>query len=239
MTETATVSSALTTLGEDPLSISSPSRNLGRDEFLRLLVAQLTHQNPMNPMDGIEFVTQLSQFSSLEQLFDINDRLQSLESLQGTLTTTQSVGAIGKEVLAKGNELEVTDSWVSPIVFELKDSATEVVIAIKDETGRLVRTLEERTQAAGRKRVEWDGKDGRGEKLPEGGYSFSVYAADFAGQSIEAIPYTSGIVTGVSFEQGETELSMGSRRAKLKDVVEISSAAEAEEVPAAEERTGD
>ncbi|MFQ6112349.1 MAG: flagellar hook assembly protein FlgD [Nitrospinota bacterium] len=239
MPGTATVPSALVTLGNDPLSPSPPSQALGRDQFLRLLVAQLTHQNPLDPMKGVEFVTQLSQFSSLEQLFDINDRLQSLESLQRALASTQSVGAIGKRVLARGNNLEVTDSWVSPIVFELMDSATEVVVAIKDSSGRLVRTLEQNTPGTGRKKIEWDGMDGKGEKLPEGGYSFSVYATDFAGQSVEAVPYTSGIVTGVSFEEGETELSVGSRRVKLKDVIEISSPAGGENNPAPQEPTAD
>ncbi len=50
--------------------------SLGKDDFLKLLVAQLSHQDPLNPQDGSEFVAQLTQFSSLEQLISIRDAVE-------------------------------------------------------------------------------------------------------------------------------------------------------------------
>ena len=47
----------------------------GENTFLKLLVEQLKHQDPLAPQDGAQFVAQLAQFNSLEQLISINDRL--------------------------------------------------------------------------------------------------------------------------------------------------------------------
>jgi flagellar basal-body rod modification protein FlgD len=52
---------------------SETNRVGGKDTFLKLLVAQIQHQNPLNPADGVEFMTQLTQFSQLEQLMTLNE----------------------------------------------------------------------------------------------------------------------------------------------------------------------
>ena len=51
---------------------------LGKDEFLKLLVAQLTNQDPLNPADGQEMAAQLAHFSSVEQLQNANDTLAQI-----------------------------------------------------------------------------------------------------------------------------------------------------------------
>jgi flagellar basal-body rod modification protein FlgD len=51
----------------DTSSSSAPKMELGKEDFLRLLVAQLQHQDPLNPLESAEFTSQLAQYSSLEQ----------------------------------------------------------------------------------------------------------------------------------------------------------------------------
>jgi flagellar basal-body rod modification protein FlgD len=55
---------------------------VGKDDFLKLLVAQIKNQNPLNPADGVEFLSQLAQFSQLEQLINIRTQLESLAAGQ-------------------------------------------------------------------------------------------------------------------------------------------------------------
>ncbi len=50
-------------------------QNLGKDEFLKLLVAQLSHQDPLEPMKDQEFIAQMAQFSALEQMMQINNNI--------------------------------------------------------------------------------------------------------------------------------------------------------------------
>ena len=63
--------------------------SLGRDAFLKLLVTQLQHQNPLEPQPDGEFLAQLAQFSSLESLQDIQSDMAAPRSLveQGSATT--------------------------------------------------------------------------------------------------------------------------------------------------------
>jgi flagellar basal-body rod modification protein FlgD len=57
--------------------------NVGADQttFLKLLIAQMKHQDPLSPQDSTQYIAQLAQFSSLEQLTSINDKLGQLLDL--------------------------------------------------------------------------------------------------------------------------------------------------------------
>ncbi len=59
-------------------SVSASSLEVGKSEFLKLLVTQLQNQDPMNPINNEEFITQLATFSSLEQLISINQAVTKL-----------------------------------------------------------------------------------------------------------------------------------------------------------------
>lgn len=68
--------------------------SLDKDSFLKLLVAQMTHQDPTNPMQDTEFVAQLATFNSLEQQINTNKNLETLVQLN----SSSAVGYIGRLV---------------------------------------------------------------------------------------------------------------------------------------------
>ena len=57
---------------------STSSDELGKEQFLQLLVTQLQNQDPLNPMEDQEFIAQMAQFSSLEQLMNLNTSMEGL-----------------------------------------------------------------------------------------------------------------------------------------------------------------
>jgi len=68
---------------------------LGKDDFLKLLIMQLTHQDPSAPMNDREFISQMAQFSSLEQMTNMSTEFGKLKNL---LQLNQAVNLLGKKV---------------------------------------------------------------------------------------------------------------------------------------------
>jgi flagellar basal-body rod modification protein FlgD len=68
---------------------------LGKDQFLKLFVAQLQHQDPMNPMNDSEFMGQMASFSTLEQ---VSNLAAANERIASNLTSTSAIGLIGRTV---------------------------------------------------------------------------------------------------------------------------------------------
>jgi flagellar basal-body rod modification protein FlgD len=78
-----------------PSGPSAKGTNLGKDDFLKLFVAQLQHQDPMNPTDDKDFMGQMAQFSSLEQMTNVSS---SLDQLTLTSQLTQGAALFGQQL---------------------------------------------------------------------------------------------------------------------------------------------
>lgn len=87
---------------------------LGKDDFLKLLIAQLQHQDPTKPLEDKEFIAQMAQFSSLEQMKQVNDTLSLLN--QGFLVN-QTLSLLGTEVNIQ-TPYGIENGIVDSVVFE-------------------------------------------------------------------------------------------------------------------------
>ena len=79
----------------------APRRELGRDEFLKLLITQLQNQDPTSPMEDKEFIAQMAQFSTLEQMTNISGEFRKLASL---VSSGQAVQLVGRTVEVQQGE---------------------------------------------------------------------------------------------------------------------------------------
>ncbi len=74
------------------------SQDMGKDEFLKILITQLQNQDPTKPMEDKEFISQMAQFSSLEQMTNLNKEFSDLAT---KMSGSQAVSLLGKNVKLK------------------------------------------------------------------------------------------------------------------------------------------
>ncbi|PZE22450.1 flagellar hook capping FlgD N-terminal domain-containing protein [Paenibacillus xerothermodurans] len=102
---------------------------LGKDEFLKILITQLNHQDPMQPLQDKEFIAQMAQFTSVEQLSNMSTELKQLRQTLGFAS-----GIIGKQiswiVAGKNGEQDTTKSGMVESIVVKPDGQYAVV---KDE----------------------------------------------------------------------------------------------------------
>jgi flagellar basal-body rod modification protein FlgD len=100
---------------------------LGKDEFLKLFVAQLQHQDPMSPMKDQEFMGQMASFSTLEQ---VSKLAAANEKLAAQLSVTGSLGFIGRTVTYKGAEGVTTTGTVEKVATTKEGTVTLTVSGV-------------------------------------------------------------------------------------------------------------
>jgi flagellar basal-body rod modification protein FlgD len=91
-TGTQTTSGSSQADGSSNAITQAAGGDMGKDQFVKLLVTEMQNQDPLNPMDGKELAVQLAQFSSVEQLMNVNTKLDDLtaavKAQQGSSATT-------------------------------------------------------------------------------------------------------------------------------------------------------
>jgi flagellar basal-body rod modification protein FlgD len=100
---------------------------LGKDQFLQLLITQLRYQDPISPVDDKEFIAQMAQFSSLEQMQNLNTNMSEMMLAQQKLTSLgQATQMIGKSVELFTHEGESIFGEVSGVQF--KNGWPEIIV---------------------------------------------------------------------------------------------------------------
>jgi flagellar basal-body rod modification protein FlgD len=204
---------------------TAASKTMGKDAFLKLLITQLQHQDPLNPADSTEFTSQLAQFSSLEQLSNVNDNLNTLKLYQASINNAQAVSFIGKDIVSKGKGLQVTSGQPVACEFELGAAAKRIAVSIYDASGNFVKDIQATALKAGTQSLTWDAKDRNGNTVADGSYSFEVQAEGASGEKVDVTTYSKGTVTGVTFEDGVTYLIVGRNKVAIGDVTQVNQGA--------------
>lgn len=106
---------------------SLQARGLTQQDFLKVLLTQLTYQDPMKPADNQQFMAQLAQFSTLQETQQMNTNIETLISNQSAL---QSVGLIGRTV-----DISSANGTVTGTVTALSLSGNSPVLTVKTTAG--------------------------------------------------------------------------------------------------------
>ncbi len=156
-------------------------QELGKNDFLQLLVAQMENQDPMEPMSNEESIAQLAQFSTLEQMNNIADGISKsndLDFLQmQSLNNVMASGLIGKDAQASYNGIYLDYEKPAIINFNLSNNVDTVQFTIKDISGKTIATIKQENLDAGVNSIEWDGTDTSGNRVAEGYYTVEATAS--------------------------------------------------------------
>ncbi|MES2604261.1 MAG: flagellar hook assembly protein FlgD [Pseudomonadota bacterium] len=157
-------------------NVNQPKKQLGQDDFMKLLVAQMKNQDPGNPSDNGEFLAQIAQFSMVNGI----DKLgTSFEGIAGGLSASQAMQAaslVGRQVLTDSNVVAYDAATPVNGRLAVPEFASGLNIQVRDPAGALVKTIDSAGFKAGIHAFQWDGTNERGETQAAGDYVITATA---------------------------------------------------------------
>lgn len=166
------------------------------DRFLKLLVAQLSNQDPMNPMDNAQMTSQMAQISTVTGVQQVSQSIQSLSAQLASMQLLQSSTLVGRDVLVEGSKLPVRDGKASGVV-DLVAAADSVKIQVLSAGGQVIDTIDLGAQSAGRHSFDWDAKG----RMTNGTATYRI-AATQGDKAVAATPLTRDRVDSISTDNG-------------------------------------
>jgi flagellar basal-body rod modification protein FlgD len=180
---------------------------MGSEDFLTLMVAQLENQDPTKPLDNMQFMGQLAQFGTVSGIQELNEAFGGLSAALGSNQALQAASLVGRDVVTDTNvgQLQEYTTADGEAVLALDatvafDSATSAgSFYVQDMAGRLVYSAALPPSDGGELKVQWDGRDAQGNLLEPGRYRVSAEAV-VNGQSTAVPVYAHQRVASVAVE---------------------------------------
>jgi flagellar basal-body rod modification protein FlgD len=228
------------TTTEPPKGAAEPSKggtsqtksiSMGKDDFLKLLVAQLKNQDPLNPMDGKDSAAQLAQFSSVEQLMTLNETMASQSKSSAELLTAinelkttsaeqndglmqmiegqMAIGLVGKTGVTTGNTTFIDRDGKGSLFVDAGTRSGAARVTLTNAKGEAVGTFDIGRLGTGQQAVDLDQFIPADQKLPAGKYTYTVEVATDGGSWQAIKTYTTGRITGLKYDKGNPILTIG------------------------------
>ncbi|MBN1128387.1 MAG: hypothetical protein JXA71_05340 [Chitinispirillaceae bacterium] len=206
-------------------------KEMGKDDFLMLLVTQLRYQDPLNPMDNTEFVAQLAQFRALEGTSNIESAIKGLDSSFKTSIDAQTAsansmaGTAAVSLIGKTARMQVENvKWYAspgekieiPVYIGANADAT---VEILDATGAVVKTF----RASGKDsqntvRLSWDGMMDKGGIAPAGTYKVHIVGEE---KDDSLYAFVEDVVTGVRFTKDNALVKIHGLELPLSSILDV------------------
>ena len=195
---------------------------LGKDDFLKLLLTELQHQDPTSPMDSDKILTQTSQLATLESSTKTNTALDNLatqlkESVSANATSViGKMGSIGSDAIALSGGKSTYEVYFPTAI-------KTGTLTIADSKGATVKTVDLGAAAAGKSGVlsfDWDGTDNSGTLQKDGAYQVTATYVDDAGAG-KTTAFGVYPVESIRYDAGSTYIKLGSQYYAMSDVVEF------------------
>ena len=213
---------AATTQTQRAAANPAPTLNADFTMFLKLLTAQMQHQDPLDPMKTSEYTQQLVQYSQVEQSLQQTAQLKEVVARLASQDMAQASSFIGREARF---DSPVAGLGTAPATWTYVTATKpeSMVATIKDANGKVVRevTLDPASQG----RYSWDGTLADGTRAKDGAYVLSVKALDANGNTMPATINSVAVVKDVVTDGTNVMLGVNGIRMPVSGLVAISAPA--------------
>lgn len=194
-------------------------QELGQEDFLRLLLAQVQNQNPLEPQSNGEFLAQMAQFSTVDGIQGLNKGFAELGERLAGEQTLSAAALLGRDVLVEAGARFTGEGMVGSV--QLDRPAERVEIEVRDASGNTLRRLAFDGSAGGEVPFVWDGRNSDGETLPAAQYEVVAHARR-PGGSEQLATWLAAPVRAVTREGNGVQLELdGLPATSLSDIRRI------------------
>ncbi|MFB9887659.1 flagellar hook assembly protein FlgD [Balneatrix alpica] len=197
MSDINNINSSAATQASTASSAASQSNRTQYDSdmFMKLLIAQLKHQDPTNPQDTTDFMAQMSSLSTVEQITNLNKTVEGFQSMLQSSVALQASSMVGRTAFVEGDTAKLhSQSGEVKGLLDLTNAVSNVQIGVFSSTGEQVASLSLGDLAAGEHSFNWQA----GNTLPPGNYTFKAQGS-VGGQNTSLKTYMGVNVDSVSF----------------------------------------
>jgi flagellar basal-body rod modification protein FlgD len=220
-------------VNEGNSSLFNKKNEMGKDQFLNLLVTQLKYQDPLNPAQDTEFITQLAQFSQLEFTQNSTSAISTLaanmqdfmnmQNLQAqSITNASATPLLGKDVRVMESTFHHKGLCEKEFNIYVMEGNSKGTVLVKDKDGNIVGeigfTMED--SKGGDTTVKWDGKNQETGSLYMGG-DYTVEVVGTNGTKSAGYAFQDGRVTGVNFSSTGAALTVNGLHYGLGYLVKV------------------
>jgi flagellar basal-body rod modification protein FlgD len=182
---------------------------LGQKAFLKLMITQLEHQDPLSPQENGEFIAQLAQFSSVESLDRLNNNFDGFAQNFVANQALQASSLVGRSVSVETDTSYLMQGGAVTALIEIPESTDDLKVDIYSPAGELLDSIDIGIAKAGDMAFRWNGqyaevngklinwKSSHEGGLPEGSYKFSVTTTQ-EGKATQLATYLSANVNSVT-----------------------------------------
>jgi len=211
--------------GEKPKESRVIKKSLDKDDFMKIMITEMKHQDPTKPMDAEKLSTQMAQLTSVEQLKNVGASVDKLVEKNNSSDRLAMSAMIGKTVTVDKSKFNHSKGYLSPVTYNLPEDASKVKISILDEAGEEVFSKELDPQKGGAQSYNWDGLANNGIYVKSGSYAVRVDAENAKGSKMKIDPISKETIQGVSFDGSETNFIVGTgknnQKVAMRNVIRI------------------
>lgn len=210
-------------LAPEAEKVDTSKKELGQDEFLKLMTTQMTHQDPNKPMENGDFLAQMAQFSTVEGIGSLNDSFAEFSSSITSGQGLQAATLVGQSVMVASDEgvLSVTKNLNGEVA--LKGPTEQLNVKITGSDGSVLKTLNLGKQDKGNVEFEWDGLLDDGTQATPGTYKITAESI-IDGENTISQAYVTAEVKSVSLGNSTEGVTMdlaGLGKVKFNEVKKI------------------